>query len=127
MLKIRTAAAIALTAAALSAGALATPAFAAAQPDLVHPFGGCGQVFNGVQVDGGEASWTITCTNGTNAQISGWVRDTKADGKCAYIKAFAGNGESRVPLAQACPKGTTTFFDWTTNGASSIDAYLFTA
>jgi hypothetical protein len=88
---------------------------------------GCGKVFNGVEVDGGLASWTITCTNGTDAQITGTVKDTAADGKCAYIKAFANTGASKVPLAKACPKGTVTKFDWKVPGAVDIAAYLFTA
>ncbi len=88
---------------------------------------GCGAVFNAVEVDGGQANWNITCP-GDKVRITGTVKDTKADGKCAYIKAFADNGESRVPLAKACPKNTTTWFDWTTSGAGrDIRAYLFTA
>ena len=107
---------------------VATPASAApSQPDSISILGGCGAVFNNVTVDGGAASWNISCTNGTNARIEGFVEDTKADGKCAQIKAFANNGESRVPLAKACPKGTRTNFDWKTNGANDIAAYLFTA
>jgi hypothetical protein len=115
---------------AAAALALASPSFAAAptsgSPELVRPFGSCGQVFN-VTVSGGQASWNIECTNGTNAEIAGWVKDTEADGLCAYVKAFASTGASRVPLAKACPKGKVTFFDWTVPGATWINAYLFTA
>lgn len=107
----------------------ANPAAAADkdQPASVRIQAGCGAVFNNVKVTGGAASWNISCTNGTNARIEGFVEDTEADGKCAYVKAFANNGESRVPLAKACPKGTRTNFDWTTNGANDIAAYLYTA
>jgi hypothetical protein len=86
----------------------------------------CWSVFNSVKVDGGEASWTISCNNGTDARITGWVRDTKADGKCARIKAFSDNGKSQVPLAEACGKGTDKKFDWMAEGARDIRAYLWT-
>ncbi|SCF16686.1 hypothetical protein [Micromonospora chokoriensis] len=123
---IRAVAAVAFSATAVLG--VATPASAApSQPDSFGILAGCGAVFNNVKVDGGAASWNISCTNGTNARIEGFVEDTKADGKCAQVKAFANNGESRVPLAKACPKGTKTNFDWKTSGATDITAYLFTA
>jgi hypothetical protein len=109
---------------------IAAPASAAPEPQPpagVSIMAGCGAVFNNVSVTGGEAAWNISCANGTNARITGWVKDTKADGKCAYIKAFANNGLSRVPLAKACPNGTQVSFDWTAPGANDIAAYLFTA
>ncbi|MFV2085570.1 hypothetical protein [Micromonospora sp. LOL_021] len=107
----------------------ASPAMAAEMAPIgsIGVFGGCGAVFNNVTVDGGAASWNISCTFGTDARIEGFVEDTDADGKCARIKAFADNGQSRVPLASACPKGTRTNFDWTTDGAENIDAYLYTS
>ena len=99
---IRLAAAAALAASATLG--VANPA-AAAEETLPASFSiqaGCGAVFNNVTVDGGAASWNISCTNGTNARIEGFVEDTKADGKCAYVKAFANTGDARVPLAKAC-------------------------
>jgi len=95
--------------------------------DRVHAFAPCWTVFNKVEVDGGLAAWNISCNNGTDARITGWVEDTKKDGKCAIIKAFSNNGQSRVPLAQACPKGKKTHFDWMAPGANDIRAYLFTS
>jgi hypothetical protein len=77
-------------------------------------------------ISGGEAAWNLVCASG-GITIGGWVKDTAADGKCAYIKAFAGNGDSRVPLAKACPKGTVTQFSWRVNNTSEIRAYLFVA
>ncbi|MBD0345549.1 MAG: hypothetical protein ICV63_12155 [Coleofasciculus sp. Co-bin14] len=82
--------------------------------------GTCGQKFDS-KVNGGEASWSLHCS-GTKIIIDGWVKDTKADGKCAYVKAFA-NSQS-MPQAKACPKGKKTFFQWTVNG-TEIHAYLF--
>lgn len=82
----------------------------------------CGQTLN-AEVDGGEAGWSLSC-HGTTITIDGWVRDTDADGKCAYVKA-SGNGQS-MPQAKACPKNEKTFFQWKVKG-SEIRAYLFTA
>lgn len=88
--------------------------------------GTCGDIFD-VYVSGGEAHWNITCYSSGQMNISGNVKDTAADGKCAYVKAFASSGESRVPLAKACPKGTISWYNWTTTySASWINAYLFT-
>jgi hypothetical protein len=109
----------------------ANPVFAANGSSSTPPaserlFAPCWSVFNNVTVDGGAASWSISCSNGTDARITGQVTDTKADGKCATIKAFANNGLSRVPLASACPNGKTVKFDWTAPGANDIRAYLYT-
>jgi hypothetical protein len=75
---------------------------------------------------GGEAAWNLVCASG-GITIGGWVKDTEADGKCAYIKAFAGNGDSRVPLAQACPNGTLRQYSWRVENTNEIRAYLFVA
>lgn len=74
--------------------------------------------------NGGEAAWNLYCSGG-RITISGWVKDTKADGKCAYVKAF-GDGQQLLPHPKACPKDTKTNFSWTVNG-STIDAYLYVA
>lgn len=108
-------------AAALAAGALALPLTAG--PASATALGSCGDVRN-VSVTGGQASWNLYCSGG-QITISGWVKDTEADGKCAYVKAFGG-GTQMLPHAKACPKGVRTNFNWTTSG-SSIDAYLYVA
>lgn len=103
----------------------AAPAWMGTTPnDPITILGGCGSVFD-VEVNGGEAHWTVTCF-AYGATISGWVIDTKADGKCAYVKAFNDTtGAQMLPHAKACPKGTKTQFNWTTSGTSSISAYLY--
>jgi hypothetical protein len=53
------------------------------------------------------------------------VKDTKADNKCAYVKAFGG-GQAMTPEARACGKGKKTDFHWTTKG-THIDAMLYVA
>jgi hypothetical protein len=85
--------------------------------------GTCGQTFQ-PRVNGGEAAWSLYCHGGT-IRIDGWVKDTKADGKCAYVKAFGG-GKAMTPHAKACPKNTKTPFSWSTSG-TTIDAYLYVA
>jgi hypothetical protein len=83
--------------------------------------GRCPQQFHPV-VNGGEAAWSLSCS-GNKITITGWVKDTKADGKCAYVKA-EGGGRTANPLAKACPKGKVTHFTWTVPG-SEINAYLY--
>ena len=87
--------------------------------------GTCNDSFHPI-VSGGEAAWDLVCAS-DGITIGGWVKDTEADGKCAYIKAFAGNGDSRVPLAQACPKGTLRQYSWRVENTSEIRAYLYVA
>jgi hypothetical protein len=85
--------------------------------------GECPSQFHPI-VDGGEAYWRLTCS-GNNVTITGWVKDTKADGKCAYVRA-EGGGRTANPLAKACPKGKVTHFTWTVPGRE-INAYLYVA
>lgn len=90
-------AAVGLTA-GLGTVATAIPAYA----------GSCGQVQN-VSVRGGQASWSHSCANG-NIRVSGWVKDTKADGKCAQVKAEYSNGTQWSN--RACPKDEVERFDF---------------
>lgn len=101
----------------------ASPGAGAMAVLVVHPDGTCGQLFQPT-VSGGEAAWSLTCGGG-KITIDGWVKDTEADGMCAYVKAFDGNGQ-RWPGndPKACPKGTVTDFFWTVSG-STITAYLY--
>jgi hypothetical protein len=56
-----------------------------------------------VRVPGAEAHWT-ECHNGKRTQVEGWVKDTRADGKCAQVYAMFSNG-SRQETQRACPRG----------------------
>lgn len=115
----------------LAVGVVLAPSAASASPVgkgemirvVVHPDGTCGQTFQ-PSTSGGEAAWSLTCGSGT-ITIDGWVKDTAADGMCAYVKAFDGNGQ-RWPGndPKACPEGTKKTFDWTVSG-STITAYLY--
>jgi hypothetical protein len=82
--------------------------------------GTCGETFQ-PRVNGGEAAWSLYCYGGS-ITIDGWVKDTKKDGKCAWVKAFG--GEQAMQHAKACPAGTVTHFEWTTGG-NEIRAYLY--
>ena len=112
----------AVSGAVLTTGLLATPSASAgtegveaACPASFHP-----------STTGGEAAWTIECV-GSHVYIDGWVKDTKADGECAFVKAFGSftDGSGRKE-AMACPKGKVTHFDWEANG-TEIRAYLSVA
>lgn len=115
--KIAVSAAVAVSTAGLATLALATPASA----------GTCGQVFNDVTVRGGQASWSLTCSGG-NIRVSGWVKDTKADGKCAQVKAVYSTGTQWS--AKACPTDPNSgthirYYDFSGPG-NSVPVYLFT-
>lgn len=92
---------------------------AAANAVEITPLGGCGGSYS-PRVGGGEAHWDLTCSGG-EITITGWVKDTAADGKCARVTAHFSNGD--VSAWKACPEGTTTRFSETHDGAL-VDAYL---
>lgn len=97
------------------------PSASAEVPATVQ--GSCGQSFNPV-INGGKAHWDLSCSGG-RIYMNGWVEDTSADGRCAFVKANFNNGYSPTP-AKACPKGTRTNFSW--NGSGTIaDGYLYVA
>lgn len=112
---------VALVASALF---MATSDATAQDPDptsTVEAKGVCGQSFHPF-VRGGEAYWTLSCS-GNKITMTGWVKDTKADGKCAYVKAIFANGDSPTP-AKACPKGDETSFSWSGPGRLA-NGYLY--
>ncbi|QMW66604.1 hypothetical protein H4N58_01045 [Mumia sp. ZJ1417] len=65
----------------------------------------CGNTRN-VSVTGAQSHYTIWCSGGY-ANIDGWVKDTKADGKCAVVKIQA-SGETFY--SRACGNGQTEWF-----------------
>lgn len=83
--------------------------------------GTCGQSFN-PRIIGGKAHWTIDCVNG-NAGISGWVEDTRSDGKCIQVKATWSNGTTKLS-PRACPKGSKKSFELRGSG-KTVKAYVF--
>lgn len=110
--KIAISAAVTMTAAGLVTFGLGSPASA----------GSCGEVKNNVRVSGGQASWSHSCSGG-QIRVSGWVKDTSADGKCAQVKAEYSNGTQWSN--KACPNGEVEYFDFVGPG-NSVPVYLFT-
>lgn len=86
-----------------------------------RPAGGCGQSYNPT-IPGGEAHWDLSCGGGM-ITVSGWVRDTDADGQCAAVKATFAGGQTEVSR-RACPEGDRQTFSWTHPGAIA-DVYLY--
>jgi len=91
-------------------------------PSTIPTRGGCGQTFNPDIRGRAEAHWTLSCSGG-KITMTGWVKDTKSDGKCAYVKAVFSDGSSPTP-AKACPSGDKTSFSWSGPG-SLADGYLY--
>ncbi|MFN2494322.1 MAG: hypothetical protein ABR608_00205 [Pseudonocardiaceae bacterium] len=103
------------------ATAATTPAGVASAQSVVAPMGGCGDTRN-VYTSGAEAHWTINCGAG-QVSVTGWVKDTDADGQCAQVYAHFPANNSWKYSAKACPKGTVKEFTLTGPG-SSADVYL---
>jgi hypothetical protein len=76
--------------------------------------GTCGDTED-VSVRGGKASWSLDCSGG-KITVSGWVKDTAPDGRCARVKATSESGD--VKRWSACGWGEQTDFDWTKNGSN---------
>jgi hypothetical protein len=99
--------------------AVAGPASASeAGPIIVQ--GTCGQTFD-VDVSGGAAGWTLSCSGG-NIRAIGWVKDTDADGKAAEVYGTWQNGDS-FGVVRAGGEGTLTHFDKQHSG-SNVYLYL---
>ncbi|MFE7046278.1 hypothetical protein ACFU9X_44980 [Streptomyces atratus] len=64
-------------------------------------------------IDGASASWPLHCS-GNNVTVSGWLQDTRADGKCALVRINAGNGDYQPK--SACSSGTREQFSFTFHG-----------
>ena len=80
----------------------------------------CGDTMD-PDVTGGLAHWEASCSSG-NITVSGWVKDTKEDGKCARVKAFI-DGKWNYSNS-ACPEGETENFSFTGPGRSA-NVYLY--
>ncbi len=80
----------------LGLSGMATPAAAACDPP------------QDVYIRGAEAHWT-ECHNGGRTQVDGWVKDNKADGKCAEVYSMFSNGKTQRSN-RACPKGEVERF-----------------
>ncbi|MFE7427400.1 hypothetical protein ACF1BP_29365 [Streptomyces sp. NPDC014735] len=64
------------------------------------------------KIDGAQASWSLTCTN-KGVRVSGWVEDTRTDGKCAVVRVVGGGTQK---TKKACSSGVREQFDFTFSG-----------
>lgn len=80
----------------------------------------CGETMDS-DVGGGAAHWEASC-DGNSITVSGWVKDTSADGKCARVKAYI-DGRWRYSK-KACPTGEVQNFSLTGSDRSA-NVYLY--
>ncbi|MDP5314390.1 hypothetical protein [Streptomyces poriferorum] len=109
---ITSAVSVAVLAAGLALGT-AGPASAATCPSSASPV-----------INGASAGWTLRCS-GNNVTVSGWLQDTRADGKCAKVRINAGNGAYKPKTA--CSSGVREQFTFTFNGTKTAQVRLATA
>lgn len=89
----------------------ADPGTQATCPDTLEP-----------TVPGGEAKWSLSCKDG-KVKVSGWVEDTRVDGKCAYVQFTPeGNGDGTW---NACGAGERTDYSFTAKG-NEVEGLLTT-
>ena len=111
--------------------AVRTPVMAALSPIVLaggRPFGVAGTASAATcpstaspKIDGAIADWSLSCSGGA-VQVSGWLEDTRMDGKCAMVRVVGGNGEYRTK--QACGSGVREQFDFTFGGTDSAQVRL---
>ncbi|MEU0936356.1 MULTISPECIES: hypothetical protein [unclassified Embleya] len=106
----------ALTACTAEVVAIASPASASGPKAAL---GKCPETKD-VHVNGAEAHWTVWCS-GNRVYVDGYVKDTKADGKCAEV--YGSVGSVQVNSANACPSGNKKTFAWNAPG-NSVALYL---
>lgn len=73
------------------------------------------------KIDGAIAGWSLRCSGGS-VRVSGWLEDTRMDGKCAVVRVHGGNGDYRTK--QACGSGVREQFDFTFAGTNRADVRL---
>lgn len=97
--------------------------------DEIVEKGKCGQSFH-PKVTGGEAAWSLTCETRAMGSIhiltiSGWVKDTKTDGKCARVSVKLPSGKVLYNSPSACKLGKK--YNFTYGGDySALNGYLQT-
>jgi hypothetical protein len=71
----------------------------------------------------GESHYSISCSGGKST-ASGWLKDTRADGKCIQVKiVWPDNGADEFSK-KACPDGEVQYFGFT--GKGKIEVYTMT-
>lgn len=117
-----TLAALAVTGGVFAAAApMAGAAPVRAEPGAA-PMATCGYA-KGHTISGAYAYWELSCSGG-NVTVSGYVKDTSSNGRCAKVKAqFHRSGDWKFSEA-ACPKGDVESFSWTQPGTGA-NVYLY--
>ncbi|MFJ2510215.1 hypothetical protein ACIPEL_04775 [Streptomyces griseoviridis] len=69
----------------------------------------CGESYH-VVVPGGEAQYTVNCGSSIT-RVSGWIKDTAADGTCVRMKVWWPDRQGYTYSAKACEKGQVEHFD----------------
>lgn len=117
-----TLAALAVTGGAFAAAAPAAGAAPARTEPGAAPMATCGYA-KGHTISGAYAYWELSCSGG-NVTVSGYVKDTSSNGRCAKVKAqFHRSGDWKFSEA-ACPKGDVESFSWTQPGTGA-NVYLY--
>ncbi|WP_331763661.1 hypothetical protein OH738_40965 (plasmid) [Streptomyces hirsutus] len=96
-------------AAGLTLGA-ATPASAANCPSSATP-----------KIPGGRAHWVLAC-RGNTLKVYGWVEDTRADGRDAFVEVWPAGHHWR--MVEASGMGNRTNFDFEFPGTNKASVYL---
>lgn len=116
-----TLAALAVTGGAIAASA-PTAGAAPMRTEPAAPMATCGYAKDH-STSGAYAYWQLTCSGG-NVTVSGYVKDTSSNGRCAKVKVqFHRSGDWKFS-EPACPKGDVESFSWTQPG-SGANVYLF--
>jgi hypothetical protein len=90
----------------------AAPAAAAVCPASMSPI-----------INGARAHWKLAC-KGRDVSVSGWLEDTRLDGKCAQIAFDPGAEKGGIWFANACGSGTRENYNFLFRGTHIVRGYL---
>lgn len=65
------------------------------------------------------------CNEGWGTTVEGYVKDTSADGRCAWAYTKLNGGRDIVNEAKACPKSTETYFWWSYPGYAPVQVQVY--
>ncbi len=87
---------------------------------------GYGCYTHDIYVRGGEAHYTECKSPDRDIYVDGWVKDTRADGKCAQVYGYWAPQYYPFESPRACPKGTVKEFHHLGGGFDDALVYLRT-
>lgn len=102
---------LAATGAFLVIGGLAGAAPAAAAPATAGygTLAKCGSN-PPITIPGGELHYRVDCGS-TITRVTGWYKDTRADGKCVRVRIWWPGNQAYTHGTKACPEGKVVEFD----------------